>query len=158
MADRNQLKENMAQTVDKCSSEYEFEIAKYANGLAVDITSDGDSIDKVVIGFAEAAMDAGFVVIGTYVCDYFDHTRIFLGDAADYFDLAEPLQRIDAKDYIKSNNDFPYGEVIKVGDNKLHVYAPNTSVSSIDTPKGWRAQTLPDGNGDGIEFVTVGKA
>jgi hypothetical protein len=71
---------------------FQYEIGSHHHGIAVDITKDGEAPHKVLGRFSKAVMCAGYVVIATNVAeDYYngDHTRIFLGDADEYFDLED---------------------------------------------------------------------
>jgi hypothetical protein len=103
---------------------FQYEIGSHHHGIAVDITKDGEAPHKVLGQFSKAIMRAGYVVTATNVAeDYYngDHTRIFLGDASEYFNLEQPTfvaapfgeRSTDYEDYVakKTNHDQVYGTV-----------------------------------------------
>lgn len=87
-------------------NEYEYELGTHNSGLAIDITKGGEAQTKVTGRFCKAAMRAGYVVVATLShveSEYHDHTRIFLHEAEEHFDLADeeewhtlPLGKDDA--------------------------------------------------------------
>lgn len=69
---------------------YDYSLGTHASGLAIDLTKNGGPMNKVMGQFCRAAMRAGYVVTGTLVHDensHIQHTRIFLGEADDHFDI-----------------------------------------------------------------------
>lgn len=88
---KERLREELDEVVENRHADYEYEIAEHASGPAIDIQKYGEAPEKVVGSFCEAAMECGYVVTATLVHDgeNYDHTRMFLHEAEEYFDLAE---------------------------------------------------------------------
>lgn len=71
---------------------YDYELGTHAGGVAIDIQKDGEPVNKVLGQFGKAAMRAGYVVTGSLVnkeSSHIDHTRVFLNEADEHFDLRD---------------------------------------------------------------------
>jgi hypothetical protein len=97
---RDELDEVVATLNDKRfrDGEYDYELDTHAKGTAIDITKGGEPTDKVLGQFGRAAMRAGYVIVGTLVHNdsvNYDHTRIFLHEADEHFDLGADEEALD---------------------------------------------------------------
>jgi hypothetical protein len=98
---------------------YEYEIGSHNYSVAIDVTKNGNEMPKVMGQFCQAAMCAGYVVIGTYVNERSSNTRIFLGKADEYFNIEKEdiiiggfgENGLDWATDIAERNGYNYGEL-----------------------------------------------
>jgi len=91
---REELLDALDERFENRLENYNWEVNSHFAGPTIDITKDGNNVSKVGAAFAEVAMECGYIVTATNVHDGTrttdEHTRVFLQDVGEYFDLEQP--------------------------------------------------------------------